>query len=381
MAISGFVGAGVQDALSQQLAEQLRQAMFEEEQRQAQAREAMAAREQARREAEDASQREHIKFLEGDVLNQRAAQSNAVREAGLAEQAAANRRSDMANVQAMPGLSPDQRNAEIVGSGVRGGEIGPIDLLKLNTPAPDPNEAIARELGVYKAKKEIDQMYRPPTGSGGPKQPEWVIGPDGQPIDLNGVAPPGTRPYEKGAGGGKANDTDARIQEYTRSKTAEALQTVNELLGGRVNAGTAGVMGMTKYLPGTPARSTEGLLDQLKGQIAFKELAAMRAASPTGGALGQVSERELALLSSVLGALDQLQDPGQLRAQLEKVRDSLSRMNQSLPVGANQVPGGVQAAPVPNSGGGGVTVTVGGKTYSFPNEAAAARFRAAAGGV
>ena len=42
MAISGFIGAGVQDALSQQVAEQLRQAMFEEEQRQAKAREGIA---------------------------------------------------------------------------------------------------------------------------------------------------------------------------------------------------------------------------------------------------------------------------------------------------------------------------------------------------
>ena len=40
----------------------------------------------------------------------------------------------------------------------------------------------------------------------------------------------------------------------------------------------------------------------------------MRDASPTGGALGQVSERELGYLQSVLGSLEQSQTADELRA-------------------------------------------------------------------
>jgi hypothetical protein len=51
----------------------------------------------------------------------------------------------------------------------------------------------------------------------------------------------------------------------------------------------------------------------------------MRAASKTGGALGQVSDREGALLQSSLGALDIGQSPTQFKAQLKKIKDSITR--------------------------------------------------------
>lgn len=51
----------------------------------------------------------------------------------------------------------------------------------------------------------------------------------------------------------------------------------------------------------------------------------MRAASKTGGALGQVSDREGQLLQSSLGALDQGQSPKAFREQLDKIEESLRR--------------------------------------------------------
>ena len=47
----------------------------------------------------------------------------------------------------------------------------------------------------------------------------------------------------------------------------------------------------------------------------------MRENSPTGGALGQVTERELAFLQSVEGSLDQAQSEDQLRQILQRLRD------------------------------------------------------------
>lgn len=62
-----------------------------------------------------------------------------------------------------------------------------------------------------------------------------------------------------------------------------------------------------KDVPNTQAKGTAGMINTIKANIGFAELNDMRKASPTGGALGQVSERELMFLQSVIGSLDQAQ--------------------------------------------------------------------------
>jgi hypothetical protein len=57
----------------------------------------------------------------------------------------------------------------------------------------------------------------------------------------------------------------------------------------------------------------------LKGNIIPAALTAMREASKTGGALGQVSDREGAWLSSSLGALSMSQSPDQVVSQLKQI--------------------------------------------------------------
>ena len=56
----------------------------------------------------------------------------------------------------------------------------------------------------------------------------------------------------------------------------------------------------------------------------------MREASKTGGALGNVSDRELELLSNSLGAIEQNQHPDVLRSELANIRDSLSRWRDAV---------------------------------------------------
>jgi hypothetical protein len=53
-----------------------------------------------------------------------------------------------------------------------------------------------------------------------------------------------------------------------------------------------------RHWSGSPAATVEGLIQPITSNEAFNALAAMRAASPTGGALGNVTERELDLLKS-----------------------------------------------------------------------------------
>lgn len=350
MGISGLVGAGAQAGLDQLLERQ----MVEQQ---------MAMRLKAL-EAEERNRQESLRLQE-KAIAQRDAES--VRETESRERD----RRDTANTR---GVSLMLQERGLMDEEAARNAPRPIKLRNVTKRGPkgEPINAMVPE------DQEVEEYREPRAATGGAPDQEWVIR-DGQPTPIpKGTARPGDMPYEKGsASGSKRDDMDSRIQEYTRSKSDEALATVNELLGGadgksgKVSGSTAGIMGMTGYLPGTPARSMQAVLDQLKGQIAFKELAAMRAASPTGGALGQVSERELALLSSTLGGLDPLQDPAALRGQLEKVRDSLQRMQTSLPVGANRVPGGVQAEgaqapmtkPIPGIPGAIAASADGGKTW------------------
>jgi hypothetical protein len=72
-------------------------------------------------------------------------------------------------------------------------------------------------------------------------------------------------------------------------------------------------------IPGTPAKNVRRLIDSVRANIGFEELNNLRMQSPTGGALGQVTERELQFLQSVLGSLEQDQSPAQLKRNLETV--------------------------------------------------------------
>jgi hypothetical protein len=113
---------------------------------------------------------------------------------------------------------------------------------------------------------------------------------------------------------------------YAKERNTRILQSVDELID-RVNLWTAGPGSTLSVVPGTDARDFAAELDTLKGNIGFGELTAMREASKTGGALGQVSNIELGMLTSALGGLDAGQSPANLKRQLAKVRGSIERWN------------------------------------------------------
>lgn len=71
---------------------------------------------------------------------------------------------------------------------------------------------------------------------------------------------------------------------------------------------------------GSEAHSVSKLLDTVKANAGFDRLQAMREASPTGGALGAVTERELSLLQSAIGNLEQSQNADDLVFNLKRVQ-------------------------------------------------------------
>ena len=132
---------------------------------------------------------------------------------------------------------------------------------------------------------------------------------------------------------------DSAGSEYSQERTQRILDSIlgmpdaeGNKTGGLMNDISWETVGWGVLAAGVPtskARDFKAKLDTLHANISFNEITEMREASKTGGALGQVSERELALLQSSLGALDQGQSEEQFKKELTKVVDSLERWKQA----------------------------------------------------
>lgn len=118
-----------------------------------------------------------------------------------------------------------------------------------------------------------------------------------------------------------------------------------------VGKGTTGVGSYLSIVPGTSAKELSTVLGTIKARLGFDQLQQMRSASPTGGALGQVSNRELASLEGALSSLDQGLSPDALRQNLKQIRDSYTRWQESA---LGKLPAERQRPDVGKSGAGGI---------------------------
>ncbi len=119
-------------------------------------------------------------------------------------------------------------------------------------------------------------------------------------------------------------DIGAELQGVI-SKAGRARRLSNEWLATGFGASAAGNFG------GTNATDVQALLDSIGGNIAFDRLSRMRAESPTGGALGNVTERELTLLQSTVASLDKAQSDAQFQSAMDDVIRSYGRVLAKLP--------------------------------------------------
>jgi hypothetical protein len=77
---------------------------------------------------------------------------------------------------------------------------------------------------------------------------------------------------------------------------------------------------LLQWVPESDALEMRNDLDLLKANLAFDRLQQMRDSSPTGGALGQVSELELRLLESAMASLSQGLSPEAFKERLSDVK-------------------------------------------------------------
>jgi hypothetical protein len=112
------------------------------------------------------------------------------------------------------------------------------------------------------------------------------------------------------------NTTDNANQ--VMSKIDDALKDVSWVSAGPLAGGSNNV-------PGTPAFKLAQAVLSIKANVGFQELSKMRHESPTGGALGNVTEKELEFLQGAIASLNTAQDPKDLAKALADVRDSYAR--------------------------------------------------------
>lgn len=77
---------------------------------------------------------------------------------------------------------------------------------------------------------------------------------------------------------------------------------------------------VASQVPGSARKSAEGLVRTIQANIGFDRLGQMRAESPTGGALGNITEQELKFLQSVLGSIDLDQKDADIVKNLDRLQ-------------------------------------------------------------
>lgn len=146
-------------------------------------------------------------------------------------------------------------------------------------------------------------------------------------------APSGYRYTAKGdlepIPGGPA-DKAVRARGTATAKVKNVLEKIDAIEKDVTDNGGWGETGLTgsalRMIPGTAAYDLAKNLQTIDANSAFSALQEMREASPTGGALGQVTEKELELLKSTVANLDPNQSQDAFLGNLKTARDFYTGM-------------------------------------------------------
>src|SRR5690606_12965851 len=182
--------------------------------------------------------------------------------------------------------------------------------------APDVKSFFDDQGREYKAQwNPATKAWEPVGGAKAPGNAITITNPDGSTMTIGGTgAPKGYRYNAKGElepiPGGPVEAAEKARRESDVKKANVVLDASGraEKIATDHPPWTTGVMGQAlQNVGGTGARDLAALIDTIKANAGFAELNAMRQQSPTGGALGQVTERELAFLQATIGNLEQSQ--------------------------------------------------------------------------
>ena len=130
-------------------------------------------------------------------------------------------------------------------------------------------------------------------------------------------------------------------------------------------------------------REAQALYDKIVARGGFKELQDMRAASPTGGALGNVSNQEGTQLRQSFAAIDRRQDASSVQKAIgdaiSDLQGSKSRIREAYDMTYDYKGSKAPTSPPAPSAGDNTVAIPGGKVLTFPTPEAAAAYKKAAG--
>lgn len=127
-----------------------------------------------------------------------------------------------------------------------------------------------------------------------------------------------SKPDARADGRGSAALRSLQNADRSRRVVVDEIERALRLAG---HGETGAVGAVASRLPGTQAHDLAALIDTIKANVGFGYLQAMREASPTGGALGNVSNIENELLQATSGNLSLSQSRDQLRTNLSRLLD------------------------------------------------------------
>lgn len=224
----------------------------------------------------------------------------------------------------------------------------PLVAQQLMKEAQKDNPNLETAFALYSANQPSTTSFSTPTKDARGNTIQYQLDANGQVIGTKVIAeagqedelltidqakelgvPYGTTKAQAIAMGKVPGQVTPEISPYQSERQTRILDSVKDLKN-RVSLRTTGILALGKYAPGSVQRNFANDLQTLKANIAFGELTAMREASKTGGALGQVSNIELGLLESALAGLDQFQSPGNFKKNLQRIEDSLARWQDAV---------------------------------------------------
>ena len=165
-------------------------------------------------------------------------------------------------------------------------------------------------------------------------------------------------------------ETTLKMQEVS---DRVVIQDIDRALAMTDNPWATGFTGsLSNYVANTPGSNLSRMLDGIQANIGFDKLQDMRNNSPTGGALGAVTERELALLQSVYGSLVNSQSAEDLKFnlnRLKEVRQQFAQLRREA-YDRDVQTFGAAAVPNPETGAQPQGGAQGGKSRAVPPQAA-----------
>lgn len=109
--------------------------------------------------------------------------------------------------------------------------------------------------------------------------------------------------------------------QTTGNVVLSALDDIDRLMKTATLPTTGALGARVSEIGGTASHDIASALTTIKANISFDRLQQMRAASPTGGALGGVAVEELRALQNSAAAVEQSQSPEQFKLNLGRLRD------------------------------------------------------------